>query len=66
MCLFIYNNWFYCLFSVQVVASGLCQSDLYYLYKDMIKDLFPLILGHEAAGIVESVGKGVTEFQPGS
>ncbi|XP_037551055.1 alcohol dehydrogenase 1-like isoform X2 [Nematolebias whitei] len=50
---------------IKVVASGLCQSDLYYLYKDMNKDLFPLVLGHEAAGIVESVGKGVTEFQPG-
>lgn len=53
------------LFYMQVVATGLCQSDLYFLYKDMNKDFFPLVLGHEAAGIVESVGKGVTEFQPG-
>uniref|UniRef100_A0A672YS70 Enoyl reductase (ER) domain-containing protein n=1 Tax=Sphaeramia orbicularis TaxID=375764 RepID=A0A672YS70_9TELE len=29
------------------------------------KDGFPVVLGHEAAGIVESVGPGVTEFQPG-
>ncbi|XP_017281676.1 alcohol dehydrogenase 1-like [Kryptolebias marmoratus] len=50
---------------IKVVASGLCQSDLYFLLKDMNKHLFPLILGHEAAGIVESVGKEVTEFQPG-
>ncbi|XP_068573734.1 alcohol dehydrogenase 1-like [Cebidichthys violaceus] len=31
----------------------------------MPKDGFPVVLGHEAAGIVESVGPGVTEFQPG-
>lgn len=54
------------MFSVQVVATGLCQSDLYFLYKEINKDRFPLVIGHEAAGIVESVGKGVTEFQPGS
>ncbi|XP_013869215.1 alcohol dehydrogenase 1 [Austrofundulus limnaeus] len=50
---------------IKVVATSLCQSDLYFLFKDINKDIFPIVLGHEAAGIVESVGKGVTEFQPG-
>lgn len=27
--------------------------------------LFPMVLGHEAAGVVESVGSGVTKFKPG-
>ncbi|XP_008275492.1 alcohol dehydrogenase 1-like isoform X4 [Stegastes partitus] len=31
----------------------------------MNKDDFPIVLGHEGAGIVESVGPGVNEFQPG-
>lgn len=29
------------------------------------KALFPVVLGHECAGIVESVGPGVTNFKPG-
>uniref|UniRef100_A0A2I4BN79 Alcohol dehydrogenase 1 n=1 Tax=Austrofundulus limnaeus TaxID=52670 RepID=A0A2I4BN79_AUSLI len=50
---------------IKIVATGLCHSDLYHLYEGMHKDGFPTILGHEAAGIVESIGPGVTEFQPG-
>lgn len=51
--------------SVQIVASAVCHSDLYHLFEGMHKEGFPAVLGHEAAGIVESVGPGVTEFQPG-
>ncbi|XP_005750498.1 alcohol dehydrogenase 1-like [Pundamilia nyererei] len=50
---------------IKIVATSLCHSDLYILYESLDKSLFPTILGHEAAGIVESVGLGVTEFQPG-
>ncbi|XP_041827666.1 alcohol dehydrogenase 1-like [Melanotaenia boesemani] len=50
---------------IKIVATGLCHSDLYYLCESMNKDGFPVIFGHEGAGIVESVGSGVTEFQPG-
>ncbi|XP_017281680.1 alcohol dehydrogenase 1 [Kryptolebias marmoratus] len=49
----------------KVVATAVCHSDLYHLFESMPKDGFPAVLGHEAAGIVESVGPGVTEFQPG-
>lgn len=35
------------------------------MFEGMHKDGFPAVLGHEGAGIVESVGPGVTEFQPG-
>ena len=50
---------------VQIVATGVCHTDLYPLFEGMHKDGFPIVLGHEGAGIVESVGPGVTEFQPG-
>ncbi|XP_076604852.1 alcohol dehydrogenase 1-like [Chaetodon auriga] len=50
---------------IKIVATGVCHSDLYLLLESMQKDCFPAVLGHEAAGIVESVGPGVTEVQPG-
>ncbi|XP_023269402.1 alcohol dehydrogenase 1-like, partial [Seriola lalandi dorsalis] len=50
--------------SLQIVATAVCRSDLYYLLENMHEDGYPTILGHEAAGIVESVGPGVTEFLP--
>lgn len=55
-----------CLLSwAQIVATGVCHTDLYHLFEGMHKEGFPAVLGHEGAGIVESVGPGVTEFQPG-
>ncbi|KAM9341410.1 alcohol dehydrogenase 1-like [Symphorus nematophorus] len=50
---------------IKIVATALCYSDLYHLLENMNKNGFPTILGHEAAGIIESVGPGVTELQPG-
>lgn len=49
----------------QIVATGVCHTDLYHLFEGMHKDGFPAVLGHEGAGVVESVGTGVLEFQPG-
>ncbi|NIK60916.1 S-(hydroxymethyl)mycothiol dehydrogenase [Kribbella shirazensis] len=49
---------------VQVQACGVCHTDLHYR-EGGINDEFPFLLGHEAAGIVESVGDGVTDVQPG-
>ncbi|XP_024126231.1 alcohol dehydrogenase 1 isoform X2 [Oryzias melastigma] len=50
---------------IKIVATAVCHTDLYHLFEGMETELFPTILGHEAAGIVESVGSGVTEFHPG-
>lgn len=50
---------------VQIVATSVCHTDLYHLFENMYPDGFPTVLGHEAAGIVESVGPGVTDIQPG-
>jgi S-(hydroxymethyl)mycothiol dehydrogenase len=49
---------------VQVQACGVCHTDLHYR-EGGINDEFPFLLGHEAAGIVEAVGAGVTEVAPG-
>ena len=49
---------------VRVQACGVCHTDLHYR-EGGINDDFPFLLGHEAAGIVESVGDGVTGVGPG-
>ncbi|GAB3666949.1 S-(hydroxymethyl)mycothiol dehydrogenase [Actinocorallia lasiicapitis] len=49
---------------VRVQACGVCHTDLHYR-QGGINDDFPFLLGHEAAGIVESVGADVTEVAPG-
>lgn len=49
---------------VAIQACGVCHTDL--TYRDGgINDEFPFLLGHEAAGIVETVGESVTRVAPG-
>ena len=49
---------------VRVQACGVCHTDLHYR-EGAINDDFPFLLGHEAAGIVESVGPDVENVAPG-
>ncbi|MEV1007299.1 S-(hydroxymethyl)mycothiol dehydrogenase [Streptomyces sp. NPDC049881] len=49
---------------VRVRACGVCHTDLHYK-QGGISDDYPFLLGHEAAGVVESVGDGVTDVAPG-
>ncbi|MBM3660854.1 MAG: S-(hydroxymethyl)mycothiol dehydrogenase, partial [Actinobacteria bacterium] len=49
---------------VQVQACGVCHTDLHYR-EGAINDDFPFLLGHEAAGVVESVGPEVTGVAAG-
>jgi S-(hydroxymethyl)mycothiol dehydrogenase len=49
---------------VKVQTCGVCHTVLHYR-EGGINDEFPFLLGHEAAGVVESVGEGVTEVAPG-
>ncbi|MFI8535487.1 S-(hydroxymethyl)mycothiol dehydrogenase [Streptomyces aquilus] len=49
---------------VKIEACGVCHTDLHYR-EGGINDGFPFLLGHEAAGVVESVGEGVTDVAPG-
>jgi S-(hydroxymethyl)mycothiol dehydrogenase len=49
---------------VAIHSCGVCHTDLHYR-QGGINDEFPFLLGHEAAGVVEAVGAGVTEVAPG-
>ena len=49
---------------VRVQSCGVCHTDLHYR-EGGINDDFPFLLGHEAAGVVESVGEGVDSVAPG-
>lgn len=46
------------------MATGICRSDDHVVTGALVMP-FPIILGHEAAGVVESVGQGVTLIKPG-
>lgn len=49
---------------VAIQACGVCHTDLHYR-EGAINDDFPFLLGHEAAGIIEAVGEGVSSVSPG-
>lgn len=50
---------------VRLAATAICHSDLHTLDGEWAPRL-PVVAGHEAAGVVEVVGEGVTQTQPGA
>jgi len=50
---------------VKIAATGVCHTDLYTLSGKDPEGLFPSILGHEGAGIVQEIGPGVTSLKVG-
>ncbi|KAL6511969.1 alcohol dehydrogenase [Orobanche gracilis] len=50
---------------VKILFTSLCHTDIYFWEAKAQDSVFPRIFGHEAAGIVESVGEGVTGLTPG-
>jgi S-(hydroxymethyl)glutathione dehydrogenase/alcohol dehydrogenase len=50
---------------VEIKATGICHTDAYTLSGADPEGVFPAILGHEGAGIVREVGRGVTTLKPG-
>jgi len=49
---------------IRYAAAGLCHSDLHLIDGDLVPR-FPIVGGHEGAGIIEEVGPGVTKVKPG-
>jgi S-(hydroxymethyl)glutathione dehydrogenase / alcohol dehydrogenase len=49
---------------VKIAAAGICHSDIHLIRGEWGGDI-PLVAGHEASGVVEAVGDGVSHFQPG-
>jgi S-(hydroxymethyl)glutathione dehydrogenase/alcohol dehydrogenase len=49
---------------IRMAASGVCHSDLH-VAQGIHPTSLPVVLGHEGAGVVESVGPGVSGFEPG-
>lgn len=50
---------------VKITHTGVCHTDAFTLSGDDPEGVFPVILGHEGAGIVVEVGEGVTSVKPG-
>ncbi|VDM63607.1 unnamed protein product [Angiostrongylus costaricensis] len=50
---------------IKVFYAAVCHTDAYTLDGHDPEGIFPVVLGHEGAGVVESVGEGVTAFKPG-
>ncbi len=50
---------------IKIVSTGVCHTDAYTMSGNDSEGVFPVILGHEGAGIVESVGEGVTSVAVG-
>ena len=49
-------------------SVGICGSDVHYWVRGRIGDFIlnaPMVMGHEASGLVVEVGEGVTHLQPG-
>lgn len=50
---------------VRITHTGVCHTDAFTLSGDDPEGLFPVVLGHEGAGVVVQVGEGVTSVAPG-
>lgn len=50
---------------VKLAAAGVCHSDLHLLDGHLSDDNFPVVAGHEGAGVVDAVGESVSDWAPG-
>jgi uncharacterized zinc-type alcohol dehydrogenase-like protein len=50
---------------VDIAFSGICHSDIHHAHNDYGRTIYPLVPGHEIAGLLSAVGSEVTSFAPG-
>ena len=50
---------------VEIVYSGICHSDIHQVREEWGEAIFPMVPGHEIAGVVKEVGSNVKKFKPG-
>jgi uncharacterized zinc-type alcohol dehydrogenase-like protein len=50
---------------IDIAFAGICHSDLHQVKEDWGSATFPMVPGHEIAGVVAAVGSGVTKYQVG-
>lgn len=50
---------------IDIAYCGICHSDLHYAFDEFGRTTFPLVPGHEIAGVVSAVGSAVTKFKVG-
>ena len=50
---------------IEIMATGICHTDAFTLSGDDPEGIFPAILGHEGAGIIREIGKGVNSVKVG-
>jgi uncharacterized zinc-type alcohol dehydrogenase-like protein len=51
--------------AIDIRFCGICHSDIHQVDHDWGRGLYPMVPGHEIAGVVTAVGAGVTRFAPG-
>jgi uncharacterized zinc-type alcohol dehydrogenase-like protein len=50
---------------IDIKFAGICHSDIHQVHEGWGKAIFPMVPGHEIAGIVSEVGPGVTRYKVG-